>query len=300
MDKRLTPKNKIIAIVPTHGAGQSFIDCIDSLASQTLPLTEIIIIDNNVKDNSIQTIQSKNLVTPIKIVTLKENTGVTGGRNAGIKSLPQDYDYVLFVDHDMIAESNMLNNLVRTSQNDTDIGIVTPKIYYWENKNIIWSAGTDVNLTTGQTIFYGGKDNSEHSVEREVAVAPAILLVKKAVIDAIHEFNPIYFATYEDTEFCFAAKKNGYKTFYSPKAVAYHKIPFNPEAAMHRLIERLYWVARNRIIFMKRYAPNYSLFLLFLPVFAIYYLILTIKYHKAKMYKEYIRGTLDGLKYNNV
>jgi GT2 family glycosyltransferase len=292
-------ENKLIyAIVPTHGAGDAFIECIQSLLNQTQKITQIIIVDNNVKDGSIDKLtQISQFDDKIKIISLTENTGVTGGRNAGIKALPEEYKYALFVDHDMIAQPSMLEELLRVIESKEDIGIVTPKIYYYDNKNIIWSAGTDVNMTTGQTLFRGGEDHGQFENVEEVAVAPATFLVKKEVIKSLHQFDTVYFATYEDTDFCFRAKKAGFRTYYSPSAITFHKIPFDPLTSMVRLLERTYYVARNRIIFMKKFSPNYPVFLLHLPIYFIYYLLLSLKYKKPNAIIGYIRGSLDGLLY---
>jgi GT2 family glycosyltransferase len=294
----------IIAIIPTHGAGDAFIECITSLTQQTLKPTQLLVIDNNVKDGSIDKLVQQNNTSresatingiPLKIIKLKTNTGVTGGRNAGIDALPIEYDYALFVDHDMIAESHMLEELYKTMQKDQKIGLVTPKIYYWENKNIIWSAGTDINPKTGQTIFYGGEDNGQYNQEKEVAVAPAIFLVKKQVLNAINHFDEIYFATYEDTDFCFAAKRKGFTTWYSPTSIAYHKIPYDPETAMNRLLERSYYVGRNRYVFLRKFNLFSGISIAYIPIYALYYSYLGLKYNNIQSILNYYKGVFAGL-----
>ncbi|GIW59904.1 MAG: rhamnosyltransferase [Patescibacteria group bacterium] len=296
---------QIEAIVPTHGAGQAFLECIDSLLAQTYPLQRIIVIDNNVRDGSIQQLRDKfNLAessqigdTALEIFSLPDNTGVTGGRNAGIARLSDNFDAALFVDHDMVAEPDMLQQLLETLSKHPEAGIITPKIYYHDQRNIIWAAGTDINLRTGQTIFYGGEDQGQYDTERQVAVAPATFLVTQKTLQAVGLFDTHYFATYEDTDFCFSAQGAGFQTWYSPKAVTYHKIPYDPQAAMQRLLERTYYVARNRIIFMKKFSPNFLFFVPFLSLYCIYYLILSLKYRQFTAISNYLKGTADGLFY---
>lgn len=299
MEKEL----KIIAIVPTHGAGDAFVECILSLVNQTQKIQQVIIVNNNVKDGSIDKLL-QNTNTPenpvingiaIKIIHLETNTGVTGGRNAGINALPPEYDYTLFVDHDMVAEPTMLHELITTIQKDESRGITTPKIYYWENKNIIWSAGTDINPKTGQTIFYGGEDKGQYNTEKEVAVAPAILLVKKQVVEKVKKFDERYFATYEDTDFCFAAKQSGFSTWFSPQAIAYHKIPYDPDTAMKRLLERTYYIGRNRYLFLRKFKLFSVTTILYIPIYALYYTYLGIKYNDVQSIVNYFKGIFAGL-----
>ena len=287
---------KISAIIPTYNSWGTLKECIRSLMQQSLKPTEIIIVDNASIDETGEEVKKLIKLTKlIKYFKNNKNLGVTGGRNRGIKEADKNSDYIFFFDHDMVAESKMLEELVRVAENKENIGIVTPKIYYWDNKNIIWSAGTDVNLWTGQTIFYGGEDKGQYNEVREVGVAPAAILVKRKVVDKIGGFDTTYFATYEDTDFCFRAKKNGFFTFYTPKAIAYHKIPYDKDDANIRLIKRTYHVARNRIIFMKRYGKSFFLFTFFIPVFFAYYLYLSLKYLEVKSVTDFLKGTVSGL-----
>lgn len=299
----MSHKLQVEAIVPTHGAGQAFLECIDSLLTQTYSLQRIIVIDNNVRDGSIQQLRDKyNLAessqikdTTLEIFSLPDNTGVTGGRNAGISHLSAQYDAALFVDHDMVAQPDMLQQLLDTLARHPEAGIITPKIYYYDQKNIIWAAGTDINLSTGQTIFYGGEDRGQYNIEREVAVAPATFLVTKKTLQVVGKFDTRYFATYEDTDFCFSAKRAGFPTWYSPQAITYHKIPYDPQAAMQRLLERTYYVGRNRYLFLRKFCLMGLAAHIFIPIYLGYYFALALRYHRPSAIVQYIKGLWCGL-----
>lgn len=283
-------KQKVSVIIPTYNSSFTLLKSIKTLLIQTIKPIEIVVI-NNASGDETKKLVKKNF-PGVHLINLGKNTGVTGGRNKGIDVARGDY--ILFFDHDMDAKKNMLEVMLNVAQSHPSIGIVTPKIYYWDNKKVIWSAGTDVNLWTGQTLFHGGLDLHQFDSDREVAVAPAVLLVKKYVIDKIGKFDPIYFATYEDTDFCFRAKKFGFRTYYASQAVAYHRIPYDDTDAMKRLLERTYLVARNRMIFMKRYGKNYLLFLLFIPLYVFHYAFLSIKFNKPFAFLKFLEGTVSG------
>lgn len=297
--KKMLPR--ISVVIPTYSSWETLKNCLESIYKQTLQPNEVIVVDNGLTEGTYQKISAyaKAMAdkqnSKFKILKNKKNLGVTGGRNRGIKEADKNSDYIFFFDHDMVADKNMLQELVNVAQIKKEIGIVTPKIYYWWAKNVIWAAGTDVNLLTGQTIFYGGKDMGQYDEAREVAVAPAAILVKNEVVETIKRFDPIYFATYEDTDFCFRAKDRGFITYYAPHAIAYHNIPYDEKYATQRLLERTYWIGRNRVIFMKRYGKNFPLFLLFIPIFFSYYAYLSIKHAKTKPILEFTRGTIEGL-----
>lgn len=291
----MNKKNKasVSVVIPTYNSWATLKECIASIQKQVLKPLEIIVVDNNSSDGTTDKIRK--IFPSIKLITLNKNTGVTGGRNEGIMKAASSSNYLLFFDHDMIAEKNMLGELISAAEAESKVGIATPKIYYWGNKKKIWSAGTGINLWTGQILFRGGEDVGQYEDIEEVQVAPAALLVKREVIREIKEFDNCYFATYEDTDFCFSARKKGFKTFYVPKAVAYHKLSDNPADDAERVLSRAYWVGRNRVIFMKRFGKSFPVFILFLPIFLSYYFYLAIKISKFNKWLDFIKGTIVGL-----
>lgn len=284
---------RISVVIPTYNLKKELLACVESIIKQDYSPLEIVIVDNDTTDGTTEEISRLQFRAPnLKLVRNKQNLGVTGGRNAGLRKASGDY--LFFFDHDMVAEPKMIRELVKVAESDPRIGIVTPKIYYWEDKKRIWAAGTGINLWNGQVVFRGGKDIGQYDQVEEVQVAPAAILVKREVINKIGGFDDVYFATYEDTDFCFRAKKAGFKTFYTSKAVAYHKIPADYLSSMERLLSRSYLVGRNRVIFMKRFGKNFLVFLVFLPVFAGHYLFLALKYKKVSEWFRFLKGTFDG------
>lgn len=289
----MNKKNKVSVIIPTYNSWETLKNCITSIQNQSLKPKEIIVIDNHSSDKTSDKV--KRFFPVIKLVSLKRNTGVTGGRNKGIQTVDTSADYILFFDHDMVAEKNMLVELIKIAELDKNIGIVTPKINYLGNKQRIWSAGTGINLWTGQIIFRGGEDNGQYEKTEEVQVAPAAILVKRELLKRVKYFDDCYFATYEDTDFCFRAKRLGFKTFYAPSAMAFHNLSWNPKDDAKRVLSRAFLVGRNRVIFMKRFGKNFFIFSMFLSIYMLYYLLIALKINKINYWLDFMRGTIIGL-----
>ncbi|MBU1031630.1 glycosyltransferase family 2 protein [Patescibacteria group bacterium] len=284
---------KVSVIIPTYNSWNTLKNCIASIQNQTLKPREVFVVNNGSTDGTYENVKKK--FPEIKLINLKTNTGVTGGRNTGIKEAKLTANYLFFFDHDMVAEKNMLSELVKVAESNSKIGIVTPKIYYWGKKKRIWSAGTAINLWTGKILFRGGEDKGQYEEVEEVQVAPAALLVKREVLGKIHFFDDCYFATYEDTDFCFRAREKGYKTYYAPQALAYHMLSWDPKDDVDRVLSRAYWVGRNRVIFMRRFGKNFIVFSFFLILFCIYYFLLSFSSNRIIDGMKFLRGTYDGL-----
>lgn len=283
----------ISAVIPTYNSKNKVIKAVKSLLNQTTDLLEIIVVDNGSSDQTSIKLQSI-FRHKIKLIVLQENQGVTGGRNEGVKHLSVKSRMVLFFDHDMIADKKMVEELSKVFETEKKVGIITPKIYYLSDKNIIWSAGTGINLLTGQVLFRGGVDKGQYDLLEPVQVAPAVMLVKADVMKKLKGFDNKYFATFEDTDFCFRANKIGYKTVYAPTAIAFHDLPLDKVGESKRLVKRMYWVGRNRILFMKDFGQFWPIFLLFLIPLSGYYLLLCLKYGSITDYWQFIKGTVHG------
>ncbi len=284
--------SKVSIIIPNYN-NQDIYNVVDSVINQDYPNFEIIIVDNSPlpefwqKLNKLYQHNNK-----IKLVKPKENLGGAGGRNYGIKYCDPNSSYVLFSDHDIFLKKNALSELVKVSELDQEIGIVTSKVLVFSDPKVIWSAGTSINLVTGQIHFDNGEDVGQYEKNREIQVAPtAIILVKRTLLNILKSFDSIYFHNYEDTDFCFRAKKNGYKVMYAPKSIVYHK----ELSKADKLVGQTFHIARNRIIFMKRHSKYFGIFLLFLPVYFIYYSQLSLRNKRLDGIYSYIKGTYAGL-----
>ncbi len=252
-------------------------------------------VDNASTDGTCAAVRRK--FPRVRVITNKENSGVSGGRNIGLKNVDSQSEYVLFLDHDIVLSTNLLSELLRVIIGSGDVGIATPKIYYYSHKKVIWSTGTSINLVSGKVSFDGGNkvDHGQFGKLKDVQVAPAVILVKKEVIEKIGGFDEIYFATYEDTDFCFRARKSGYRIVYVPGTWAYHKIPLDWSESMNRLLSRAYYVGRNRLIFMRKHSKYFLLFLMFLPAYFFYYSCLSLRFRRVKEIGNFCKGTMAGL-----
>ncbi len=293
-NKSIGTMPKIVAVVPTWNGERTISNCLQSLNNQTVAVSTIIVIDNNSTDATRHVVKTS--FPKVTLITLPENLGVVGGRNAGIASAGDKYDYILFFDHDMEAGRDMVKSLLDTAIT-LKADIVTPKIVYKSDPTVIWSAGTDVNLITGQVLFRNGLDSYQFNCDQAVQIAPAAMLVSRQVISEVKKFDPIFVSSWEDADFCFRAKKMGFTIYYSAKATALHDLSRNPVEEVYRLFDRYaFYIGQNRILFMRRFGKNFFLFLaVFLPLFLLYYLFLAFRYQRIGKYLNLLRGTLSGI-----
>jgi GT2 family glycosyltransferase len=289
---------KIVIVILNWNGLLDTLECLSSIQKVVYSNYEVVVIDNGSKGNDAEIIRSKfgNFVC---VIEEEKNLGFAGGNNVGIRwALRSDAKYVLLLNNDTVVDPSFLMELVNISQNDEEIGIVGPKIYYYEDPNRIYSAGGKVNLWTGNAPLIGWRENDVakfENVEEVDYVTGCALLIKKETIKKIGFLSEIYFAYYEETEWCLKARKAGLRVIYVPKARIWHKDPVIKTNKTNAL--RIYYMTRNRFIFVKRNSSSFQF-----CVFALFFLMtdLTFKmrdhlFMRPKVLVAYLKGVFDGI-----
>jgi GT2 family glycosyltransferase len=158
----------------------------------------------------------------------------------------------------------------------------------------VWfSDGVRVDLFIGKVIW---SKNKETNRIIEIQGAPPPILIRRKVIDIIGGLDELFFRSFEDADFCFKVRNIGYKIVYNPYAKSYHKIPSGRIPSLRRVLPIIYHIMRNRIIFMKRYSKSFTVFLLIIPFYVIYYTFWAICLSEFTVIKDVFRGVSDGLR----
>src|SRR3989344_9484832 len=130
-------QKKVSVVIPTYNLKSDLLDCIDSIVRQDYKNIEIIVVDNASTDGTSEAVKKK--FPKVKVIRNKKNLGVTGGANRGVKEAVGAY--LLFIDHDNILKKDMITKLVELMESDPKIGITVGKIYFDEDRSVIWAAG---------------------------------------------------------------------------------------------------------------------------------------------------------------
>ena len=99
------PTSKVSVIIPHWNGIDILADCLESLKKNTYPNIEIIVVDNNSKDNS--HIECKDNFSQIKLIENKENLGYCAGNNVGINSA--NGKYIVILNPDTTVTSSWLD-----------------------------------------------------------------------------------------------------------------------------------------------------------------------------------------------
>lgn len=106
-------KNKpmVSIIIPVYKGELYIVKCLDSITKQNYPCIEIVIVDDESPDNSVELIRTyaEKVNTSIKIISQK-NKGQGAARNLGIDNASGEY--LMFVDQDDTIEPEIVSRLL--------------------------------------------------------------------------------------------------------------------------------------------------------------------------------------------
>src|SRR5665647_2161931 len=72
------------------------------------------------------------------IIQNEQNSGYPEGNNIGMRyALKASADYVLLLNNDTVVDKYFLSELVRAADKDARIGVIGPKIYWYDVPNVI-------------------------------------------------------------------------------------------------------------------------------------------------------------------
>ena len=219
---------KIGVVTITYNSEHVLDDFLDSVFNQTYSNFYLYIIDNSSKDDT-NRILLDIADSRLRIKNNDTNIGVAAANNQGIRlALGEGCSHILLLNNDVIFEENLFEKMLLIHQ-EKKCSLLSPKIKYFSNSNLIWYAGSSfVKLKGFLPIHFGmgSEDYGQFDVDRFVQYAPTCCLsIKKEVFNDVGFMDEKYFVYFDDTDFLFRVLKHGkHSLYYFSDVNFYHKV----------------------------------------------------------------------------
>lgn len=255
----------IFAVILNYNGYEDSIKCIESFKKMKNKSIRLIVVDNASTDDS--GVKLKDKYPEFHFIFSNKNRGYAAGMNLGIKYvLDNNADFILIVNNDTVVSEDFLEPMLN-EMDDDNVGIVSGKVYYRENPNVIYCAGGRVDYLRGAGVaeFQGEKGEKFANARREISLAEGcFMMVRKEVFNTIGLFEEKYFMYFEDLDFSLRVRKL-YKIIYNNNSVIYHKSgagkaweEFTPLYS--------YYYTRNRLWFFQNYSFIYRIYIVFISI----------------------------------
>jgi GT2 family glycosyltransferase len=223
----------MLAIVILNYNGKAFLARFlpTVLAYSKTDNTDIYVADNASTDDSVAYIRSA--FPSVKIQELQQNYGFAEGYNQSLKSIQADH--YLLLNSDVEVTENWLAPMLSLIKSDATIAAVQPKIRSWHEKHLFEHAGgaggwLDIlgyPLCKGRVLGTLEADNGQYDTQNQAEnecfwATGACMLVRADLFHALGGFDGDYFAHMEEIDWCWRAKRAGYRIMTAPDALVYH------------------------------------------------------------------------------
>ena len=223
------PTRLMVSVVIPHYGGKDILsECLLSLKNSTYPNLEIIVVDNNSPDDSVQYL--KDNFSAVNLIQSEFNRGFSGGCNIGVQYA--NGEYILIINNDTVHEPDWIEHLVEKIESNTTIASVQPKIKNFQNREYFDYAGACGGFmdkycfpfSRGRIFSTMEKDTGQYDDACKIFWASGTaFLTRKNIFQQANGFDEDFFAHMEEIDYHWKCQLMGYEIWVEPASVIYHK-----------------------------------------------------------------------------
>lgn len=221
--KTLFEKPLVSVLILTYNRTDLLKNCLDSTLKSDYPNLEFIVTDNGSVEDIAGFVKTNYPHYKIKVVRLKENRGLTGGFNYGFNFCRGKY--IMILSNDTRIQKQAISCMVDMVENDSSIGIVSPKIIQMRNPKLLHHVGSFMTYT-GFLYHYGilqNKDNNQYQKNYYTfSCNGAGFLIRKKAAEFCGLFEEDFFFFYDESDLSHRIWLSGYTVVYCSKANLWH------------------------------------------------------------------------------
>ena len=209
----------VSVIILNYNAGNLLSECIESVLKTDYEKFEIIIVDNDSKDDSVDRCKEK--FRDVQIIENKKNLGYCEGNNVGIRNAKGEF--IAILNPDTVVDSNWLKELIKGYEIFGD-GMYQPRFLTTNNHKILQGTGNMINLFGfGFARNKGDIDEGQFNEPERIGYASGTcLFTSKKIIEELDMFDSFLFAYHDDLDLCWRAALKNIKSYYIPSSIVYH------------------------------------------------------------------------------
>lgn len=225
--------------------------CLGAVLGQTYPHLEILIIDNASTDKTRDYLENLPEEPNLRIIYNQKNIGFSAGHNQGIRE--SKGEFVLCLNQDVVLDNDFIQEAIGLFAQDKQIAAV-------QGKSLRWHLGSMTNKFSGYQVSHiidstglvilknrriinrgqGDIDQGQYEKTEEIFGADgASPIYRRQALEHIkinnEYFDEDFFCYKEDVDLAWRLRLYGWKTFYQPKAIAWHARTAGDSAARNYL-----------------------------------------------------------------
>ena len=262
----------VYILVLNYKNWQDVTHCLASVLQLNYPRYTVFVIDNDSRNNSLEHLiewtnqfasekpvpfryftreefdstSTPDLKHKVSFIQNNENQGFAAGNNVVIGKLKKEDAYIWLLNPDMVVEPDTLTELVRFSMGHSKQSVIGATIKHQLNAN-------KVHLYGGARINFNSA--TVNLIDEKSEIGEIDFICGGSLFTHANNFETIgllpeeYFLYWEETDWCYRAKKQGYEMLVCTSAVCYDKI----SSTIGKGFLADYYYTRNGLLFVSRY-----------------------------------------------
>lgn len=274
----------VSVVVVTLERLELLLAAVESLARQTYPSIEIIVVDNGSVATSRISQEVQKRYPAVICLRNETNLGFAGGNNVGIRKATGDY--IALLNNDAVADSDWVEQMVAVMEGDESIGAVASVVRDGHAPDRLDSFGVGVALDGMSRQLCHGDPLPLDGPPRDVlAFSGCACLIRRSALDQVGLLDERFFAYCEDTDLSLRLLHAGWRIVATPRAKITH---YYSQSSGPFSIRKVFWIERNHYwVAIKNF---HWLLVLLLPLVTLWRVMLQLR---GSVGKSSVSGFID-------
>jgi N-acetylglucosaminyl-diphospho-decaprenol L-rhamnosyltransferase len=249
-------------VIVNYNVKEYILRCIQSIYTTigTAITFEIIVVDNNSTDGSIEAIEKD--FKEVRIIKNLENAGFPAANNQGFKIA--NGDKIMMLNPDTEIVENAIARLALYLDSNPDVALVAPKLLNTDGslQHSVWRFPS-VKYIFAEMFYLKNLIKDKYYADKDLNITQRIdsasgaaMMFRKELVDVVGMLDEKLFWI-EDVEFCYRIKKHDFNIAYLPEALVIHHIG---QSAKKNYNVSIYNQIFNKIKFYRKHHSRGSLF----------------------------------------
>ncbi|HEX6386584.1 MAG TPA: glycosyltransferase [Anaerolineae bacterium] len=245
------PPPLVSVVIVSRNGRHHLEECLPSLAAQTYPRLEIILVDDVSTDDTEAYVRQH--FPSVHVVQQANGPNFAAGCNQGIAQAQGDLIFLL--NNDTVLDPYCVEELVAAQTGQDDVAGVAAMMRFYHNRPFVNGLGTNIRrFGFGYDLGIGNLDVGQFELVDEVPfLCFGAALIPRRFFDWVGPIEEAYQFYYEDTDWSYRARALGFKLIAAPRALVYHKFGSSTGALPSAFKKRL--ATRNRLWFVLKNYP---------------------------------------------
>lgn len=250
------PKRFSLVVIHRNGE-QRLMDFLRSAYAVIDPTQdEIILVDNNSTDNSLESAISH--YPSLHIIRNAYNSGYATACNQGIKA--SQGQFVLLCNNDILLPSNVLKQLLTDFTAFPEAGLIGGQLLASDEKpsrsaGNVTRFASELGFKSKRKLIF----NADTPTQVE-ALYGAFMALRKSIVPDTGVLDEDFFFYYEETEWCFRIGQKGWKILFDPQIRIIHTGGASTKGFSKAAAIELF---RSRLLYWQKTMPNWQVAILY-------------------------------------